>query len=109
MYLQSLSVPTWPSLVGQWTVDPRIAGSNPAVGIFNSKIFKLVLYIIFMVDPHKHCLVCGKAIPTDKNFCSEKCEGYYEQKVKKQKRYFYVLMAFPIILVLLLLLLSGTQ
>gem|GEM_PF-175162 len=109
MYLQSLSIPTWPSLVGQWTVDPRIAGSNPAVGIFNSKIFKLVLYIIFMVDPHKHCLVCGKAIPTDKNFCSEKCEGYYEQKVKKQKRYFYVLMAFPIILVLLLLFLSGTQ
>lgn len=109
MYLQSLSVPTWPSLVGQWTVDPRIAGSNPAVGIFNSKIFKLVLCIIFMVEPHKHCLVCGKAIPMDKNFCSEKCERYYEQKVKKQKRYFYVLMAFPIILVLLLLFLSGTQ
>ena len=101
--------PTWPSLVGQRTVDPRIAGSNPAVGTFYSKIFKLIFHISLMVEPHRHCLVCGKAIPADKNFCSEKCERYYEKKIKTQKRYFYILMALPIILILLLFILGGVQ
>ncbi|MCK4310562.1 MAG: DUF2116 family Zn-ribbon domain-containing protein [Methanomicrobia archaeon] len=62
-----------------------------------------------MVDPHKHCVVCGKAIPTDKTFCAEKCERYYEKKMKSQKRHFYLLMVFPIIVVLLFLILSWLQ
>ncbi|MEA1993164.1 MAG: DUF2116 family Zn-ribbon domain-containing protein [Euryarchaeota archaeon] len=56
-----------------------------------------------MIEPHKHCMVCGKAIPTDKSFCSEKCEEHYRKRVKKQKMYSYLLMAVPIILIVLLI------
>jgi predicted nucleic acid-binding Zn ribbon protein len=62
-----------------------------------------------MIEPHRHCAVCGKTIPPDETFCSEKCKQYYEKKVKGQKRYFYLLMAFPLILVILLLVFSWLQ
>jgi len=41
---------------------------------------------------HKHCQVCGRAIPVDEIFCSLECEKKYNQYVKKQKRSNYLMM-----------------
>ncbi|MBU7017965.1 MAG: DUF2116 family Zn-ribbon domain-containing protein [Theionarchaea archaeon] len=38
------------------------------------------------IQQHKHCLICEKAIPSDKRFCSDRCESMYEDRRKKAKR-----------------------
>ncbi|TXT66512.1 MAG: hypothetical protein BAJALOKI1v1_280010 [Promethearchaeota archaeon] len=36
--------------------------------------------------PHKHCPICGKAMPPDRKFCSQDCRDNYLQDQKKQKK-----------------------
>ncbi len=37
--------------------------------------------------PHMHCPVCGKAMPTERKFCSQACkDNYLGQERKKKKR-----------------------
>lgn len=55
--------------------------------------------------PHKHCGVCGKAIPEDKQFCSVKCREVYEQREKRYRfwtRLLWVFMAAFIFAVFIL-------
>jgi len=40
---------------------------------------------------HKHCIICFKAIPLDKDYCSETCELTHQVKIKKQKKLMYVM------------------
>lgn len=50
---------------------------------------------------HRHCRNCEKAIPFKEEFCDEKCESEYRNKLLKKKRqlqYFYALMAIIFIL-----------
>ena len=35
---------------------------------------------------HRHCMTCGKAIPPDKEFCSEECRKKYEQVRMREER-----------------------
>lgn len=35
--------------------------------------------------PHSHCPICGKAMPTDKKFCSQTCRDNYLEQERKQK------------------------
>ena len=35
---------------------------------------------------HRHCITCGKAIPPDKEFCSEECRKKYERVRMKEER-----------------------
>ena len=35
--------------------------------------------------PHGHCPICGKAMPTDKQFCSQTCRDNYHTHEKKEK------------------------
>lgn len=51
------------------------------------------------IQQHKHCLICDKAIPPDKRFCSERCEEQFNAKVKKNKRWSNIYTAFYIIFV----------
>jgi predicted nucleic acid-binding Zn ribbon protein len=47
------------------------------------------------IGQHKHCKQCEKAIPYKSEFCDDKCEGEWKQKMKSKKRqltYFYLLM-----------------
>ena len=37
-------------------------------------------------DEHKHCIVCGKAVPMDQDFCSLDCKDSYSKKDKKKSR-----------------------
>ncbi|MBY9008774.1 MAG: DUF2116 family Zn-ribbon domain-containing protein [Candidatus Lokiarchaeota archaeon] len=36
--------------------------------------------------PHSHCPICGKAMPTDKQFCSQNCRDHYHTSQKKKKK-----------------------
>ncbi|MFX0035852.1 MAG: DUF2116 family Zn-ribbon domain-containing protein [Candidatus Hermodarchaeota archaeon] len=36
--------------------------------------------------PHSHCPICGKAMPTDKKFCSQVCRDNYLEQERKQKK-----------------------
>jgi len=36
--------------------------------------------------PHQHCPVCGKAMASERKFCSQTCRDNYLQKQKKQKK-----------------------
>lgn len=36
--------------------------------------------------PHKHCPICGKAMPNDRKFCSQECRDNYLKDQKKQKK-----------------------
>ncbi len=44
--------------------------------------------------PHGHCPVCGKAMPTDKQFCSQTCRDNYLTHEKKKKKKGRVQMIF---------------
>ena len=33
---------------------------------------------------HKHCSICGKAVPVDIDFCSDECEEKMQVMVKKK-------------------------
>lgn len=35
---------------------------------------------------HRHCRTCGRAIPPDKEFCSEKCRKEFEDVRKREER-----------------------
>jgi predicted nucleic acid-binding Zn ribbon protein len=36
--------------------------------------------------PHSHCPICGKAMQSDKQFCSQTCKDNYISREKKQKK-----------------------
>ena len=36
--------------------------------------------------PHSHCSICGKAMATDKKFCSQTCRDNYLSQERKQKK-----------------------
>ena len=46
--------------------------------------------------PHSHCPICGKAMPTDKQFCSQNCRDNYSAGQKKQKKKSRIQMIFMI-------------
>jgi len=52
------------------------------------------------VAPHKHCLVCGKAVDEDLLYCSDQCEKDFSSSQKKQKIFF---VGFLVLMALLLL------
>jgi len=48
-----------------------------------------------MVEEHKHCIVCGKAVPPEKLFCSQECEDRFNQQQKRMSRMrLYTLLMF---------------
>ena len=52
--------------------------------------------------PHSHCPICGKAMPTDKQFCSQTCRDNYltHEKKKKKKSRIQMLFMFGMMAVL---------
>ncbi len=53
------------------------------------------------IIPHRHCIVCGKAIEADKSFCSDECKSAWEKERKKQRN--FSILLFILILGLLFL------
>ncbi|NVM19226.1 MAG: DUF2116 family Zn-ribbon domain-containing protein [Candidatus Lokiarchaeota archaeon] len=46
--------------------------------------------------PHSHCPICGKAMPPDKQFCSQNCRDNYHAGQKKQKKKSRIQMIFMV-------------
>ncbi|HEC94830.1 MAG TPA: DUF2116 family Zn-ribbon domain-containing protein [Thermoplasmatales archaeon] len=38
------------------------------------------------ISQHRHCQMCGKAVPLEETFCSEECKQNYQQFLKKRRR-----------------------
>ncbi len=56
------------------------------------------------IIPHRHCIVCGKAIEPDKTFCSDNCQKEYEKERKKQRN--FTLMMFALLFLVLMFLMA---
>jgi predicted nucleic acid-binding Zn ribbon protein len=61
--------------------------------------------------PHSHCPICGKAMPIDKQFCSQNCKDNYHTGQKKKKKKSRIQMIFMVgmmaVLMVFLFLSSG--
>ncbi|OYT34809.1 hypothetical protein B6U96_11930 [Archaeoglobales archaeon ex4484_92] len=51
------------------------------------------------IIPHRHCLVCGKAIEPDKQFCSDECEEIMKKERRRQRNF----MIFMFLILVLLM------
>jgi predicted nucleic acid-binding Zn ribbon protein len=51
------------------------------------------------VQPHKHCIVCGKSIDDSDSFCDELCQSKYKSAQKRQQMLF---MLFVVLMLLIL-------
>ena len=58
------------------------------------------------IIPHRHCIVCGKAIEPEEMFCSKECREKYERERKKQRNFIIIMFAVLIALFVLTLLTS---
>ncbi|MDY6986231.1 MAG: DUF2116 family Zn-ribbon domain-containing protein [Candidatus Thermoplasmatota archaeon] len=54
------------------------------------------------IPEHKHCMICGKSISVDKDFCSDKCRDEYNSIMKRRKRSNYIMIIVLIILMAVL-------
>lgn len=41
---------------------------------------------------HKHCRMCGKAIPADDIFCNDQCKGEHTEMMRKKKNQLLIMM-----------------
>jgi predicted nucleic acid-binding Zn ribbon protein len=60
-------------------------------------------FIPFMpIVPHRHCVVCGKAIEADKFVCSEECQEKLDKERKRQRNFTIFMFALLIIVLIIL-------
>lgn len=52
--------------------------------------------------PHRHCVICGKAIEADKFVCSEECQERLDRERKRQRN--FTIFMFGLLLILLIIL-----
>ncbi len=60
------------------------------------------------IVPHRHCIVCGKAIEPDKTFCSDECKEAWD-KERKRQRNFTILMFFVFLGLLFILMMTTPR
>ncbi|MCS7121092.1 MAG: DUF2116 family Zn-ribbon domain-containing protein [Archaeoglobaceae archaeon] len=55
-----------------------------------------------VIIPHRHCVICGKAVELDKHFCSKDCEETFKKERRRQRN--FTLFMFLLLFILLALL-----
>ena len=51
------------------------------------------------VPEHRHCQMCGRVVPVERNFCSRECEEKFEKIIRRRKRLLLILyLAWMVIL-----------
>ncbi|MEM0359371.1 MAG: DUF2116 family Zn-ribbon domain-containing protein [Candidatus Hadarchaeales archaeon] len=63
-----------------------------------------------MVEDHRHCLSCGKAVERDKLFCSSSCEELFkkqQERMRKARTFSLLLLFLLLFLLVALSLLPG--
>lgn len=56
------------------------------------------------MEPHKHCGVCGKPVPLEETFCSEKCREDYREILSKRRKSMYIIYGLLTVLLVLMFL-----
>jgi predicted nucleic acid-binding Zn ribbon protein len=48
--------------------------------------------------PHRHCVICGKAVPPEEDFCSQACRDKYSttEKSKNKKNNIQLILIFGV-------------
>ncbi len=59
------------------------------------------------VVPHKHCVVCGKAVSPEETYCSAECEEEMIKSRKKQRNFTVALMLLFFVLLFLMFLIPS--
>jgi len=49
---------------------------------------------------HRHCRICGKAIPPGREFCSDECENVHRRAEARQKRMRNILLILYVVVFL---------
>lgn len=52
-----------------------------------------------MIDPHKHCPICGTPIPLDELVCSEECQTVWNQRLAKTRKSRIILLILLVIFI----------
>ena len=52
---------------------------------------------------HKHCNICGKAVPAEETFCSDECKEKWDAMVKKRKMMMYIMYGMIAVFIVLIL------
>ena len=62
-------------------------------------------------EEHKHCIVCGRAVPLEQDFCSTECKDSYQtadkKKGKKNNLQCIFLVVTMLIMIVVIPLLTG--
>lgn len=53
---------------------------------------------------HRHCIICGRAIPYDEQFCSPDCREKYEISREREKKSRMMLILVYIVLIVVMVL-----
>jgi predicted nucleic acid-binding Zn ribbon protein len=59
-------------------------------------------------DEHKHCIVCGRAVPMDRDFCTQECKEKYSSADKKKGRKNWVQIAVLGVVMVVVIFLGPT-
>lgn len=53
---------------------------------------------------HKHCAICGRAVPLDRDFCSQGCRDSYQktEKDKNKKGTWQIVLVFGVMIVMMI-------
>ncbi len=55
------------------------------------------------IPEHRHCQMCGKAIPPNEVFCSQECKEKFEKFVRKRRILLLVMYALLMAIFLILI------
>ena len=58
------------------------------------------------IVPHRHCIVCGKAIEPEERFCSNDCKTQFEKDQKRQRNFMIIMFAVLFFMLLMMTFLS---
>ena len=56
------------------------------------------------IVPHRHCIVCGKAIEPEERFCSKECKEQFDRDQKRQRNFLIAMFAILILMTFFMML-----
>ena len=59
------------------------------------------------IPQHKHCQVCGKAIRSKEEMCSDECKAQWDSTLKKKRYTMWAWMGFGAVIIVLLVFGGG--
>ena len=68
-----------------WSETPlALADNQPGVSLISYPIYSET--VSRLVEDHRHCLNCGKAISRKEHFCSAECEQAFMKNAQRERR-----------------------